>query len=186
LLTGSFTLPNTATCIDLGYQDQTLDTLCYGKPKEDKRYSSEGEEATQLSDQEQNLLNALKLVKQGNQLCMFYKDLQIGCKTVPSGKTATKTKRENKLYEGFITIVDTYLKENWTELYYTPQLQTFFSLFRAAKKDISKGQQEIASSHGNVQVYDISQQLLLLQTYSLVYRAKVSAQIGTSFGTGNE
>ena len=77
LLTGNFTLPNTAACIDLALQDQPLDTLCYEKPKEDKRYTSDGEQATQLSNEEENLLDYLQLAKQGNELCMMYKDLKI-------------------------------------------------------------------------------------------------------------
>jgi hypothetical protein len=36
-------------------------------------------------------------------------------------------------------MIDTYLKDNWKELYYNPELQTVFSLFRSAKKSISKG-----------------------------------------------
>ena len=180
LLTGNFTLPNTAACIDLALQDQPLDTLCYEKPKEDKRYTSDGEQATQLSNEEENLLDYLQLAKQGNELCMMYKDLKIWCRTIPSTKTATKTKWENKLYEWFIGLIDQYLKDNWKELYYTPQLQTFFSLFHADKQGINKWEWEISSSHGPIQVYDIGQQILLLETYSLVYRAKLSAQLGQS------
>jgi hypothetical protein len=77
LLTGNFTLPNTASCIDIVYQDVVVDRLCYEKPKEGKRYTSEGVQATELSEQEKELLNYLKFTKQGNSFCMMYKDLEI-------------------------------------------------------------------------------------------------------------
>ncbi len=39
---------------------------------------------------------------------------------------------------------------------------------------------KIYNSHEEIEVADIDKQILLLQTYSLVYRAKISAQIGQS------
>jgi len=77
-------------------------------------------------------------------------------------------------------MIDTYLKDNWKELYYNPELQTVFSLFRSAKKSISKGNTSVETSHGKIDVYAIDKQLLFIQTYSLVYRAKISAQLGQS------
>jgi hypothetical protein len=41
---------------------------------------------------------------------MMFGEMEVDCRNVPSGKTALKTANENKLYERFITLINTYLE----------------------------------------------------------------------------
>ena len=97
--------------------------------------------------------------------------MQVICKNAPLGKTAVKTANENKLYEKFITIIDTYIKDQRKDLYYTPDMKVYFALLRSNKKNIKAGIQELSTSHGEVPVYDLDQQIHIIETYSLAYRA---------------
>ena len=181
LLTGKWGLPNTATCIDLGYQESILDTLCYPKPKEAVWYGRQGEVSSQLSDKERLVLEEVSLVKQGNSLCLMYKGVDRDCRVLPSTKTNTKIKQENKLYTAFITLLDGYLQDTWPQMYYADETQVYFNLFHTAKQRLQKNITHITTDQQDVAVYDLATQINLLQTYSLAYRAKIAANLGQEY-----
>jgi hypothetical protein len=50
-------------------------------------------------------------------------------------------------------------------------------MLRSDKKHIKNGVQNIDTSHGEVAVYDLDQQLHIMETYSLAYRATRFGQV---------
>ncbi|MEI8092204.1 MAG: hypothetical protein WCG98_08720 [bacterium] len=89
-----------------------MDTICYPQPKEGETISADGKRDFILNSAEQSVISSVALKKIGNTMCAFYGNLQIDCNSIPSGKTALKTKNENKLYESFINILQPYLQQN--------------------------------------------------------------------------
>ena len=177
ILSWSLGLVNKAACVSLLFQDQTLDTLCYPQPKEGETIYADGKEDFVLNPQEQVVISDVALKTIGNTMCAFYGNMQIDCNNIPSGKTALKTKNENKLYESFIKVLQPYLQQSWAEVFYSSDVHSYFTLLWASKKDISAGQNQISTSHGDVPVYDISAQLHVIETYSPAYRAKKFGQV---------
>jgi hypothetical protein len=98
--------------VSLVFQKTTLDTLCYPQPKEGETIYADGRRGVVLNSAEQSVISSVALKKIGNTMCAFYGNLQIDCNSIPSGKTALKTKNENKLYESFINILQPYLQQN--------------------------------------------------------------------------
>ncbi|MCX6823134.1 MAG: hypothetical protein NTX91_04050 [candidate division SR1 bacterium] len=177
ILSGSFSFPNKAACVSLVFQTRTFDTICYPQPKEGETIYADGKRDFVLSSAEQSLVSSVALKKIGNTMCAFYGNLQIDCNTIPSGKTAIKTEKENKLYESFINILQPYLQQNWGNVFYQSQVYPYFTLLRAAKKNISAGLVNVPTSHGAVSVYDLSAQLHVMETFSPGYWAKKFGQV---------
>lgn len=177
ILSWNLGLLNKASCVSLVFQTQTLATLCYPQPKEGETIYADGTKDFILDPVEQSLLSSFSLKTIGTTMCAFYGDIQIDCNNIPSGKTALKTKNENKLYESFIKILQTYLQQNRWDVYYQSNVYPYFTLLRASKKDISAWSSSRTTPYGEVPVYDISAQIQLLETYSPAYRAKKFGQI---------
>lgn len=172
ILSWSFSFPNKAACVSLVFQKTTLDTICYPQPKEGETISADGKRDFILNSAEQSVISSVALKKIGNTMCAFYGNLQIDCNSIPSGKTALKTKNENKLYESFINILQPYLQQNRWNVFYQSNVYPYFTLLRAAKKNISAGLVDVQTSHWAVPVYDLSAQLQVIETFSPWYRAK--------------
>ena len=177
MLSWSFSFPNKAACVSLVFWKITLDTLCYPQPKEGETIYADGKRDFVLSSAEQSLISSVALKKIGNTMCAFYGNLQIDCNNIPSGKTALKTKNENKLYESFIKILQPYLQNTRSEIFYDSNIHPYFTLLRTAKKNISAGVVHVQTSHGDVPVYDLSAQLHVIETFSPWYRAKRFGQV---------
>ena len=177
ILSWSFSFPNKAACVSLVFGKTTLDTLCYPQPKEGESIYADGRRDFTLSSSEQSLISSVALKKIGNTMCAFYGNLQIDCNSIPSGKTALKTKNENKLYESFINILQPYLQQNRWNVFYQSNVYPYFTLLWTAKKNISAGLVDVQTSHGAVPVYDLSAQLHVMETFSPWYRAKRFGQV---------
>lgn len=172
MLSWNFSFPNKAACVSLVFGKITLDTLCYPQPKEGETIYADGRRDFVLNSAEQSVISSVALKKIGNTMCAFYGNLQIDCNSIPSGKTALKTKNENKLYESFINILQPYLQQNRWNVFYQSNVYPYFTLLWAAKKNISAGLVDVQTSHGAVPVYDLSAQLHVIETFSPGYRAK--------------
>ena len=177
ILSWSFSFPNKAACVSLVFWKTTLDTICYPQPKEGETIYADGRKDFVLNPAEQSLISSVALKKIGNTMCAFYGNLQIDCNSIPSGKTALKTKNENKLYESFINILQPYLQQNRWNVFYQSNVYPYFTLLWAAKKNISAGLVDVQTSHGAVPVYDLSAQLHVIETFSPGYRAKRFGQV---------
>jgi hypothetical protein len=171
ILSGSLWLLNKAACVAFGYSWIILDNLCYAQPQEGQKIFADGSQVFQVTDQEQEVLDTLSFKTKWNQLCMMLGEMEVDCRNIPSWKTALKTTNENKLYEKFISLVESYLKDQWKDLYYNSDIQTYFTFLRADKKTIKAGIPDVVTSHGNVAAYDLQSQIHILETYSLAYRA---------------
>lgn len=177
VLSGSFSFPNKASCVSLVLQEKVLSTICYPQPKDGETIYADGKRSFVLTQEEQSLLSAVALKKIGNTMCAFWWNIQIDCNNIPSGKTALKTKQENRMYKSFINLLQPYLKEHWSTIFYESKVYPYFSLLRAAKKNISAGIGQISTSHGQVPVYDIQEQIRIIEDFSLWYWAKRFGQV---------
>lgn len=146
-LTGSFTLPNTASCVSLLYIDTLLDTFCYPQTKEGIIYNKNAQTLLALTDAELTLLNTTKLTRFNNRLCLTLSDVTIKCRAVPAGKLATRQMEELKLSRNYITMLHNYLYNHWQLIYFNSDIISYKTLFDASKKDI--GWSKFTRSYGS-------------------------------------
>jgi hypothetical protein len=132
---GSFSFPNTASCITLMKETQPIDSFCYGKPTEGTRYSSTASSVQEIPAEELSLIKKITLVRQEDQLCISYNKVVFGCKTIPNSTTEQNSKLLS-FQNNYIAQLQTHLRNNYSILYYQSDLQDLFSLYSTAKKEI--------------------------------------------------
>lgn len=135
-LTGSFTLPNTAACISLLYNDTMLDTFCYPQTKEWFVYTKNSEPLLALSDSELTLLKNTALTKLDNKVCLTLSHVTIKCRTVPAGKLAARQFQELELSRNYINLIHDYLYNHWQLLYFNTDIINYKTLFDTSKQEI--------------------------------------------------
>ena len=146
-ITGSFALPNAATCISILYQDTMLDVFCYPQTKEWLIYTKNSEPLLALSDSELTLLKNTALTRLGNKICLTLSQVAIKCRTIPAGKLAARQMEELKLSRNYITMLHDYLYNHWQLIYFNSDIVNYKSLFDTSKKDI--GSSKFTRSYGS-------------------------------------
>jgi len=136
-ITGSFAIPNTASCISLFYLDSILDTFCYPQTKEAIVYTKNSQTLIALTDAELALLKNTSLTKIGNKVCLMLSQATIKCRAIPGGKLASRQMEELKLSRNYITMMHDYLYNHWQVIYFNTDVSAYKTLFDSAKKDIS-------------------------------------------------
>lgn len=146
-ITGSFALPNAASCISLLYNDTLLDTFCYPQTKEGIVYTKNSQTILSLTDAELGLLKNTALTRMGNKLCLTLSEVIIKCRTVPVGRLATRQMEELKLSRNYITMLHDYLYNHWQLIYFNTDIVNYKTLFDTSKKDI--GWSKFTRSYGS-------------------------------------
>ena len=136
-LTGTFVLPNSASCFSILYQDDILDTFCYPQTREGVIYKQNAETLLALTDTELSLLNATRLTRFDNRLCLTLSDVTIKCRAIPAGRLASRQMQELQLSRNYITTLHDYLYNSWQILYFNTDLVHYKTLYDRSKKDIS-------------------------------------------------
>lgn len=146
-ITGSFALPNAASCISLLYIDTVLDTFCYPQSKEGIVYTKNSQTLLSLTDAELSLLKNTALTRVDNKLCLTLSEVTIKCRTVPAGKLAARQMEELKLSRNYITMLHDYLYNHWQLIYFNSDIIRYKTLFDTSKKDI--GWSKFTRSYGS-------------------------------------
>lgn len=139
-ITGSFSLPNTASCISFLYYDTMLDTFCYPQTKEWLVYSKNTDPLLALTDTELTLLKNTTLTKLNNKICLTLSEVTIKCRNIPAGKLAARQFQELQLSRNYITMLHDYLYNHWQLIYFNSDIVAYKTLFDISKQDISSSQ----------------------------------------------
>lgn len=131
----SFSLPNSASCVSLLYKWEELDKFCYSKASDGVRFNSNNTSVHEIPAEELAIVKKIKLVKQGDKLCISYNKTQFSCKKIPNS-TTEKNKKLLSMQNSYITQIQKYLKNNYSILYYNSELKEYFDLYSLAKKTI--------------------------------------------------
>lgn len=179
ILSWSFTLPNTATCISLFYYDISLDAFCYPQAKEWIVYTKNQEALLNLADADIWLLNRAVLNKFNNKICLTISEVVIKCRNIPASKLARKQYEELKLSRNYIAMMHDYLYQNRQSLYFNTDIFTYKTLFESAKKDISSNTYTRSYWSENIPTSDIQKRFQLQYNQPLVQQlqTQLSAKI---------
>ena len=132
---GNFSLPNSASCVSLQKGDHLLDTFCYEKPKEGTIFKQNNERIEQIQTEDLSLLKKISLVKKGDQLCVVYNKVTFTCKKIPNS-TTEQDKKLLSFQNNLLSELQTYLKNDYSLLFYQSDLKDYFSLYSTVKKQI--------------------------------------------------
>ncbi|MCK9466834.1 MAG: thermonuclease family protein [Candidatus Absconditabacterales bacterium] len=143
LVTGNFSLPNKAACVELGYKDIIFDKFCYPHPIEGQKFSISNGILEAIIDEDFSILKTAKLQNIGNQVCLTYAGQKFYCKNMPYSKLSTKRLKQNQLYKEYFDVFENYLKNNWKVMYYNSEIKNYFDLLNKIEKAISDGRSTI-------------------------------------------
>ncbi|MDR0651327.1 MAG: hypothetical protein LBG59_08250, partial [Candidatus Peribacteria bacterium] len=135
---GSFSFPNTASCITLMKGTEPIDSFCYGKPTEGVRYASNATSVAEIPAEELSLIKKMSLVRQGEKLCVSYNKVLFSCKVIPNSTTEQNAKLLS-FQNNYLVQLQNYLRENYSLLYYNSDLRNLFDLYSTVKKEIKSG-----------------------------------------------
>ncbi|MDR0369913.1 MAG: hypothetical protein LBH96_05430 [Candidatus Peribacteria bacterium] len=135
---GSFSFPNTASCITLMKESEPIDTFCYGSSKEGVHYATNNTSVQEISQEELALVKKITLVRQEDKLCISYNKVIFGCKTIPNSTTEKNTKLLS-FQNNYIAEMQKYLRNNYSLLYYDSELKDLFNFYAITKKEIQTG-----------------------------------------------
>ena len=134
----SFWFPNSASCITLKKWETILDTFCYDKPKEGTIFKENNERIEQIDTEDLSILKKISLVKNNDQLCVVYNKTTFTCKKIPNSTTENE-KKLLSFQNNFISELQSYLKQDYSLLFYKSDLKDYFSFYNTMKKEIKKG-----------------------------------------------
>jgi hypothetical protein len=132
---GSFSFPNTASCVTLMKGVEPIDSFCYGTAKENMRYTTTNDAVQEIPETELSVVKKITLVRQGEKLCISYNKVLFGCKVIPNS-TTEQNKKLLSFQNTYIAKVQEYLRQQYSLLYYNSELQDLFDLYTTAKRDI--------------------------------------------------
>ena len=171
-LTGTFALPNAASCISLLYHDTILDTFCYPQTKEAIIYTKNSQELVGLTKEELALLKSTSLKKIGNKVCLTLADATIKCRAVSAGKLAARQMEELKLSRNYIAMMHDYLYNNRQVMYFNTDISSYKKLFDSAKKDIGSSTFYWTYWSENIPIADIQTRFQLQYQQPLLQQVK--------------
>ncbi|MDR3168478.1 MAG: hypothetical protein LBU27_01605 [Candidatus Peribacteria bacterium] len=132
---GSFSFPNTASCITLMKGAEPIDSFCYGAAKENVRYTTNNVAVQEIPETELSVVKKITLVRQGEKLCISYNKVLFGCKVIPNS-TTEQNRKLLSFQNTYIANVQEYLRQQYSLLYYNSELQDLFDLYTTTKKAI--------------------------------------------------
>lgn len=135
---GSFSFPNTASCVTLMMGSDPIDSFCYGKAGDNVRFTSDNQQVKEIPEEELAIIKKITLVKKDDQLCISYNKVLFGCKKIPNSTTLTNQKLLS-FQNNYIAEMQKYLKNNYSLLYYDSELKEYFDLYTNGKKEIKAG-----------------------------------------------
>ena len=152
----NFSLPNSASCVSLQKGDHLLDTFCYEKPKEGTIFKQNNERIEQIQTEDLSLLKKISLVKKGDQLCVVYNKVTFTCKKIPNS-TTEQDKKLLSFQNNLLSELQTYLKNDYSLLFYQSDLKDYFSLYSTVKKQIKAWNQNYERNGTPIKITDVSQ-----------------------------
>ncbi|HRX63536.1 MAG TPA: thermonuclease family protein [Candidatus Absconditabacterales bacterium] len=138
-ITGNFSLPNKAGCVEIGYENHIYDKFCYTEPEEGQKFTISNGVLSSISTIDFDILNNSKLENIGNQVCLTHGSQKFYCKNMPYSKLSTKKVNQNKLYKEFFDSFENYLKDQRKIMYYDTDIKNYFNLLNEIEKAISDG-----------------------------------------------
>lgn len=132
--------------------------FCYKTPKEGEKLYSSNIVLEETSKEYIDILNALKLTKTGNTLCIQYQDELFLCKRIPASKAEIKTIQEQRMYRGFSSLIKSYLMDDRKPVYYDTDIKRYYDLLSNSKKLIAKGYTQVDIYGQKIPVTNIKQQ----------------------------
>ncbi|MDR2540342.1 MAG: hypothetical protein LBD11_00765 [Candidatus Peribacteria bacterium] len=138
MIKGTFSFPNTASCVTLMKGTEPISDFCYGKAGEGVRFSSNNVAVSEIPNEEIAVVKKITLVKKDDQLCISYNKVVFGCKKIPNSTTEKNTKLLS-FQNNYLAELEKYLKNNYSLLYYESDLKELFDLYSATKKEIKAG-----------------------------------------------
>ena len=151
----SFSLPNSASCVSLLYQWEELDKFCYWKASDGVKFNSNNTSVHEISAEELAMIKKITLVKQWDKLCVSYNKTLFSCKSIPNS-TTEKNKKQLSMQNTFIAQLQSYLKSNYSMLYYDSELKDYFDLYSEAKKAIKAWSWEFIRGEKSVSITDVA------------------------------
>ncbi len=135
---GSFSFPNSNSCVAIKHGDQTFDTFCYGKTKDGESYTSNNQTLTDFDTEELAMIKAVKLVKEGNKLCIRYRNQTFACRNLPNTRSEQEKQRKQsaQAWESAFLGLENLLKTEYRPWYEQSQIAEYFQLAKTMKSDL--------------------------------------------------
>ena len=137
---GNFNFPNTNSCIEIKYWNQTFDNFCYGKTKDWITYTSTNQILTDFEKEELALIKAVKLVKERKKICIKYRNHTFSCRNIPNSRSQQEKQRKtkSKIWESAFLGIENLLKSEYRPRYEESKVKNYFQLSKQMKSDIKK------------------------------------------------
>ena len=148
-------MPNSASCVSLLYKWEELDNFCYSKASDGVKFNSNNTSVREIPAEELAIVKKIKLVKQGDKLCISYNKTQFSCKKIPNS-TTEKNKKLLSMQNSYITEIQKYLKNNYSMLYYNSELKEYFDLYTTVKKTIKSWNYQFEWNWKTIPVNDVA------------------------------
>ncbi len=135
---GSFSFPNSNSCVAIKYGDQTFDTFCYGKTKDGTSYVANNQALIDFDTEELAMIKAVKLVKEGNKLCIKYRNQTFACRNLPNTRSEQEKQRKQtaQAWESAFLGLEHLLKTEYRPWYEQSQIAEYFQLAKTMKSDL--------------------------------------------------
>ncbi len=151
----SFSMPNTASCVSLLFQWKELDRFCYWKASDWVKFNSDNTSVHEIPAEELAIVKKITLVKLWDKLCVSYNKTLFSCKSIPNS-TTEKNSKQLSMQNTFIAQLQSYLKSNYSMMYYDSDLKDYFDLYSEAKKAIKAGSGNFVRWEKQISVTNIS------------------------------
>ncbi|MDR0281930.1 MAG: hypothetical protein LBI53_01020 [Candidatus Peribacteria bacterium] len=135
---GTFSFPNSASCVTLMRGSDPIDSICYRKPKDGERFFSNNTSVQEIPAEDLAIVKKITLVRQKEKLCISYNKVIFGCRVIPNSTTEKNTKLLS-FQNNYIAEVEKYIKNNYSLLYYNSELRNLFTLYTDTKREIKAG-----------------------------------------------
>ncbi len=129
ILQGTFSLPNSESCIQLYFGNHLVDTFCYPQPKEGVIFTRSAQLMEQIPTEELALIKQIKLKKVDKKVCLSYQNQYFNCLSTTM-KLSEQDLEEQKLIRNSIKGVENMLRKNYAPLFYQTELKDYFALIK--------------------------------------------------------
>ncbi|MDD2536905.1 MAG: thermonuclease family protein [Candidatus Absconditabacteria bacterium] len=167
---GSFSFPNTASCVTLMKGSDPIDSFCYGKAADGVRFTSDNQQVKDIPDEELAVVKKITLVKKDDQLCISYNKVLFGCKKIPNSTTLTNQKLLS-FQNNYIAQLQNYLKKDYSLLYYNSEVRDYFDFYSQGKKDIKAGEYSMIRKGKEVPLTNVA------SSYPLQYKQNAESYL---------
>lgn len=135
---GTFSFPNNNSCVAIKHGDQIFDTFCYGKTKDGVSYTATNQILTDFDTEELAMIKAVKLVKEGNKLCINYRNQTFACRNIPKSRSEQEKQRKQsaQAWESAFLGLENLLKTEYRPWYEQSSVSEYFQLAKTMKSDL--------------------------------------------------